>query len=94
VIITFLIELSIILKGKEWREHPPSWLKNIKIPIRESKWFIIMTSVFIVAIFVWLLWQDTGPLCVPDSWFQGHAIWHFLTALAPFAIYRYLRTEQ
>lgn len=23
-----------------------------------------------------------GPLCDPDSWFQGHGVWHVLTAVA------------
>ena len=35
-----------------------------------------------------------GHLCLdPDSWFQGHAAWHVLGAVAMLAAYRCMRAE-
>lgn len=31
---------------------------------------------------IFSLSRTGGPLCDPDSWFQGHGVWHVLTALA------------
>ncbi len=31
---------------------------------------------------VFALSRTGGPLCHPDSWFQGHAVWHLATAAA------------
>ena len=35
-----------------------------------------------------VLGRTNGPICDPDSYFQGHALWHVLTAAA-FALYGY-----
>lgn len=39
-------------------------------------------------------WQDGGPLCDPDSWFQGHGVWHFACAVAEWFVFLYLRSEK
>jgi len=43
---------------------------------------------FAVAFFVWTL-DIRRILCWPESIFQGHAVWHFLTGLSAFYIYLY-----
>jgi predicted membrane channel-forming protein YqfA (hemolysin III family) len=35
-----------------------------------------------------VLGRTGGPICDPDSYFQGHAVWHLLTAAA-FMVYGY-----
>lgn len=30
---------------------------------------------------MWVPSKSGGPLCFPDSWFQGHALWHVCTAI-------------
>ncbi len=35
-----------------------------------------------VGVVVFSLSRTGGPLCEPTSWFQGHGVWHVLTALA------------
>jgi hypothetical protein len=35
-----------------------------------------------------------GTFSGPDTWFQGHALWHLLTALSLATIYLYYRTEE
>ena len=42
---------------------------------------------------VWLV-DLGGYLCFPDSWLQGHAIWHVLAALANWFTYIYMRSEE
>lgn len=41
----------------------------------------------------WLL-DKNGTLCVPNSWMQGHALWHILSGTAVLLIYLYFRSEQ
>jgi hypothetical protein len=45
----------------------------------------IGVAVLAVAYLFWTLDQD-NILCDPYSWFQGHAVWHVLTAIASFMI--------
>ena len=35
-----------------------------------------------------------GTFSGPDTWFQGHAVWHLLTALSLATLYLYYRTEE
>jgi hypothetical protein len=48
---------------------------------------------FGAAIVIWQLSKDGKPWCKPYSWAQGHAAWHFLSALSAFFIFLYLRSE-
>jgi len=48
----------------------------------EIKYFVTSIVLFIVALIIWKLSDDDGILCYPESWFQGHALWHILTAVA------------
>jgi hypothetical protein len=41
----------------------------------------IAAGIMAVAFVIWIL-DYTGVLCQPDSWFQGHAVWHILGAVA------------
>lgn len=47
---------------------------------------------FAAGMSIWIL-DLKKILCFPDSWFQGHALWHFFTALASYYIYAYYRSE-
>lgn len=38
---------------------------------------------------IWTLSKSQGPLCFPDSVFQGHAVWHVLTTTALGFIFLY-----
>jgi predicted membrane channel-forming protein YqfA (hemolysin III family) len=37
--------------------------------------------------------QTGGPWCEPDTWLQGHAVWHLLTAATTVILFFYLGTE-
>ncbi len=47
----------------------------------------------VAAYFIW--WQDRYKhWCDPESYLQGHALWHVLTGLGGFFVYLMLRSEQ
>jgi len=60
---------------------------------RDFGWLIVALAVFSVAFAIQQLSQTNRPLCFPDSWFQGHGLWHLMTALAAGSIFLYLLTE-
>ena len=41
----------------------------------------------------WILDKE-GILCAPNSWMQGHALWHILSGTAVLLIYHYFRSEE
>lgn len=60
-------------------------------PLSETKWFRAGAGCFVLAYVFW--WLDLyGVVCSPRSWFQGHALWHILSAAATYALYRHYRT--
>lgn len=59
----------------------------------EWGWLPAAAISFGLAIFIWLRSKDGKPWCYPNSWAQGHAAWHFLSALSAFFIFLYLRSE-
>jgi hypothetical protein len=48
--------------------------------------------IFFSAYFIWIL-DKTHILCYPDSLFQGHAIWHLLTAYAGWEMFKAIHSE-
>ena len=48
-------------------------------------------SIMLLAGIIWVL-DRTNVVCSPDSIFQGHALWHMLTAASIFFIYLYYRS--
>ncbi len=62
-------------------------------PSRDWRWLLASIGCFAIAFVFWNLWQDANPACNPSSWFQGHGVWHILTALAIWCALQYLRSE-
>ena len=48
--------------------------------------------IFIIALIIWKLSQSKQILCNPKSIFQGHALWHILTAIALYQLFLYYTT--
>lgn len=59
----------------------------------EWGWLVLAAAAFGLAIFIWLRSNDGQPWCFPNSWAQGHAAWHLLSAVSAFSIFLYLRSE-
>lgn len=45
-------------------------------------WYVAALVLVGLALLFFLLGRTGGPLCTPDSLFQGHGLWHILSALA------------
>src|SRR3990172_103423 len=80
VALTVIIEVLVLANlGNAHREFIP--------------WLLTALLLFGLAVVVWSLSNTGGPLCRPGSWFQGHALWHILTAATTGFVYLYLLTE-
>jgi hypothetical protein len=55
---------------------------------------LILSLAALVAARVCWVMDVKGSFSGPDTWFQGHAVWHLLTALSLAAIYLYYRSEE
>jgi hypothetical protein len=49
------------------------------------------SAIMVLAGIIWIL-DRTDVVCSPDSIFQGHALWHILTAVSLLFIYMYYRS--
>ena len=54
-----------------------------------GRWLAGIVGLLAIAGLINVLGRTDGPLCEPDSLYQGHALWHALTATA-FGLYGYL----
>jgi hypothetical protein len=79
IVLTIILELI----PESPRTQPTTW-----IFFGLAVLFIALSGLF------WILSRDEGsPLCDPESWFQGHALWHVLAAIAMLCIYGHYQTE-
>ncbi|MBK9328207.1 MAG: hypothetical protein IPM95_02605 [Sphingobacteriales bacterium] len=58
-----------------------------------TKLIVASLITFLIATTVWLL-DITDKLCSPTSIFQGHSLWHLLTAVSIFLAYLFYRSEE
>ena len=47
----------------------------------QHRWYILSLSTFVIAYAIWNL-AEANRFAGPDDWWQGHALWHVLTAFA------------
>jgi hypothetical protein len=64
----------------------------VRETLRHSAWFWAGLGCFAVALLIWGLSHTDAPLCTPDSIWQGHAVWHVLSAASVACFYLYMRT--
>ncbi len=62
--------------------------------IRNRKLLIWSILIFGIAYLFWDVSKTGAVFCYPESLWQGHGVWHILVGIAPFLIYRYLRSEK
>ena len=53
-----------------------------------SRHLAIAAAIMGLAFVIWIL-DFTRTLCRPESWMQGHAVWHLLGAVASWYLFRY-----
>jgi hypothetical protein len=61
-------------------------------PAIRARWFYAGLFVFTIAYGIWTIDADR-IMCSPESWIQGHAIWHLLGAVSNILLYFYYRSE-
>lgn len=70
------------------------WLGGRKRGGDRAIWNLwIAASVMAVAFMIWTL-DITRRVCAPESWLQGHAVWHVMGAIATWYLYRYYRDSR
>lgn len=57
-------------------------------PLAAHRLFFAGLAVFLVSYGIWIL-DNNRILCSPHSWFQGHAVWHLLCAVAAWFWFRH-----
>lgn len=57
-----------------------------------NAYLIRAMAIFAFGFVIWIL-DITRALCSPESWVQGHAVWHFLGATASWQLYKYYRSS-
>jgi len=67
------------------------YIKKAKTKI-DTKYIKLSIYLLLFAFFIWIL-DITKTFCYPKSIFQGHALWHLLTSIAIYYIYRYYKLQ-
>jgi len=63
-----------------------------KAPLPTNRWLKSAFGTFAAAFGIWLL-DQYRIVCAPQSWVQGHAVWHFLCAAAIGMLYLHYKEE-
>ena len=75
--------LALLTEAVVWRKLRPA---------REYRWLWAGLLTFAAAYLIWSL-DNSGAWCDPDSWLQGHAVWHVLGAVAVACLWRWYVSE-
>ena len=69
------------------------WLRLRKESKAQTSLLILSVVAFATAYIVWII--DRYKIwCDPESWLQGHAMWHLMSAIAAGLVYLYYRSER
>lgn len=74
---------------------PGSWsfsLRRLRTYSIHRRWLAVSLLAMILAVTCRQL-DVAGKFSTPESWFQGHAVWHLLTAASLASMYLYYRSE-
>jgi hypothetical protein len=55
---------------------------------RDNEWGAAALASLLAAFAAWNFGRNDCPFCRPDSWWQAHALWHLLLALALYCLFR------
>jgi len=74
-----------------WGVNDPKWLQaNVK----SRRIFFANLIMFVIAVIQWKASESGGPLCNPDSLWQGHSLWHFQSAVGIGGVFLYYLAEE
>ncbi len=60
----------------------------------EKKWGIASIVTLLIAFLIWNFSKTGDRFCYPESFIQGHALWHSLDALSIYFLFRYYVSER
>ena len=78
-----MLALTIVIET--WQQY--------KLKAAQSRFFAAAVACLLISFAIWIPSKSGGPLCYPDSIFQGHAIWHVGTAIAVGLFFLFLISE-
>lgn len=84
--IFFPIAIGVVLISHLYYEF------FMKKSVAFTKYILIALLSFATGFAIWML-DRSHIVCSPESWFQGHAVWHLLSAMSALLIYMYYRTD-
>ena len=79
LLFALLIAAAVTMEVTLWR----------RVAGPRPKWGLAAVGTLLLAFSIWLVSQTDGMWCVPESWLQGHALWHILCALAVYYLGRH-----
>ncbi len=72
----------------------PEYFSRQKVRVHFSAKFLLAAlATLLIAFVIWAL-DLNRVFCQPESWWQGHAFWHVLGAVAAGLLYKHYRMEQ
>jgi hypothetical protein len=94
VTLAFLTEITIAVVGKQQQRPGARRLARMHVVERRFAYVIWAVIFFLGAYAIWLPSRTGRVLCDPASFWQGHALWHFLNAASTWFLYLYFRSER
>ncbi|MFN8597282.1 MAG: ceramidase domain-containing protein [Anaerolineae bacterium] len=79
-----LISVALVLETILQRRHQTT---------AKPPWLIAALTAYVIAQVIWTL-DLNHIVCDPNSFIQGHAVWHVLTAISAGLVYGYYRSEE
>lgn len=76
VLLLLAVVVEVVIQRRP--DDPQSW-----------GWALAALGAMVVAFVIWSLSHSGGPWCDPNSWLQGHAVWHLLCAMAAYGLFRF-----
>ncbi|MBU1668599.1 ceramidase [bacterium] len=103
VVINLILDLGLLI-APELRRYLVAFMIVVGIgseviyikskqPIIHKKWIKYSIITILLAFVLWVL-DISKLLCFPESIFQGHALWHILSTLSIYYLYRYYASEK
>jgi hypothetical protein len=98
-----LLLASMLIYLPQWRRHlfaililvavvPVYLVRKTRCAQKSARFLLAALATLVGAFFVWML-DINKILCRPESWLQGHALWHLLCAFAAGLWYWHYRSE-
>jgi hypothetical protein len=103
IVINFILDIGLLF-APELRRYMVGLLVVVGLasevyyakseqPKVEIQWIYYSIVAILTAFVIWVL-DITKIVCIPESLFQGHALWHLLSTLSVYYLYRYYKSEE